>query len=631
VTILTTLRGLFIRPKGALSRSKLAALDALVASVMIADNDLHITYLNQGVKTLLTGAEQELRKSLPGFSVAGLVGQNIDVFHKDPSHQRAMLARLKSVHRATIRIGTRAFDLIATPLFDEGGVRTGTAVEWMDAEARLLNLDYSGQVAAIGKSQAVIEFELDGTVRVANDNFLSALSYQLSDIKGKHHSMFVEPAYRTSADYQKFWEQLRRGERVAGLFKRIGQGGKELWLQASYNAILDANGKPYKFVKLATDVTQQVLMQKQLEAAVAEIQETVTAAVAGNLLGRIPTDGKSGYIGKLCGGVNTLLEAVSTLVSQVQSAASEVHMGAEEISKGNTNLSQRTEQQASSLEETASSMEQMTSTVKQTADNAGQANQLAMAARKQAESGGEVVSAAVAAMSQINASSRKIADIIGVIDEIAFQTNLLALNAAVEAARAGEQGRGFAVVASEVRSLAGRSASAAKEIKALISDSVTKVEEGSKLVDESGRSLGEIVSSVKKVTDIVSEIAAGTAEQSSGIEQVNKAVMQMDEATQQNAALVEQAAAASQAIVDQAQALNALVGGYTVSADGSGHGRPAKAPAHAAERRNESRPWSAGPGKQKGAAASAAKARGPAPKRAAAASGASTDSDWESF
>jgi methyl-accepting chemotaxis protein len=209
-------------------------------------------------------------------------------------------------------------------------------------------------------------------------------------------------------------------------------------------------------------------------------------------------------------------------------------------------------------------MEEMTSTVKQTADNAGQANQLAMAARQQAEKGGAVVSSAVGAMHEINRASKKIADIIGVIDEIAFQTNLLALNAAVEAARAGEQGRGFAVVATEVRNLAGRSATAAKEIKALIQDSVGKVNEGSRLVDESGRTLDEIVGAVKKVTDIVAEIAAASREQSAGIEQVNKAVVQMDAGTQQNAALVEQAAAASQAIVEQAMLLNSLVSHYQV-------------------------------------------------------------------
>jgi methyl-accepting chemotaxis protein len=237
-------------------------------------------------------------------------------------------------------------------------------------------------------------------------------------------------------------------------------------------------------------------------------------------------------------------------------------------------------------------MEEMTSTVRQTADNAGQANQLAIAARQQAEKGGAVVNSAITAMGGINAASKKIADIIGVIDEIAFQTNLLALNAAVEAARAGEQGRGFAVVATEVRNLAGRSATAAKEIKALIVDSVSKVEEGSKLVDESGKTLEEIVTSVKKVTDIVAEIAAASREQSSGIEQVNKAVMQMDTTTQQNAALVEQAAAASQAIVEQAQSLAGMVEHYNVGSQIVTRATPASSQ----ERRtSKERPWANAP------------------------------------
>jgi methyl-accepting chemotaxis protein len=266
-------------------------------------------------------------------------------------------------------------------------------------------------------------------------------------------------------------------------------------------------------------------------------------------------------------------------------------------------------------------MEQMTSTVKQTADNAGQANQLAMAARQQAEKGGNVVGAAVASMGGINAASKKIADIIGVIDEIAFQTNLLALNAAVEAARAGEQGRGFAVVATEVRNLAGRSATAAKEIKALIQDSVAKVDEGSKLVDESGRTLEEIVNAVKKVTDIVAEIAAASREQSSGIEQVNKAVMQMDETTQQNAALVEQAASASQAIVEQAQALTAMIAHYQVAGEEQG--------AVPLERRASGRPWVAGAGKSRSAGQPAAGAKPGAVRKAATAAGG--DAEWQEF
>jgi methyl-accepting chemotaxis protein/CHASE3 domain sensor protein len=251
---------------------------------------------------------------------------------------------------------------------------------------------------------------------------------------------------------------------------------------------------------------------------------------------------------------------LKTMVGQVSETTSQVASASSEIAQGSSDLAQRTEEQASAQEETASSMEELTGTVKQSAENAGQANQLAGAARTQAEQGGQVVDQAVAAMGAIHQSSKKIADIIGVIDEIAFQTNLLALNAAVEAARAGEQGRGFAVVAGEVRKLAQRSADAAKEIKTLITDSVAKVEDGGKLVDKAGQTLKEIVTSIKKVSDIVAEIAAASREQAAGIEQVNKAILQMDQVTQQNAALVEQTAAASHSMGDQAQELQRLMG-----------------------------------------------------------------------
>jgi methyl-accepting chemotaxis protein len=263
----------------------------------------------------------------------------------------------------------------------------------------------------------------------------------------------------------------------------------------------------------------------------------------------------------------------------VKAAAREIALGAEEITMGNTNLSTRTEEQSASLEETASSMEQMTTTVKQNADNAAQANQLALAARNQAEQGVTVVDGAVKAVTGIDESARKIADIIGVIDAIAFQTNLLALNAAVEAARAGEQGRGFAVVASEVRNLAGRSASAAKEIKGLIQDSVTKVADGSRLVSQSGQTLGEIVASVKTVSDIVAEIAAASREQSAGIEQVNRAVIQMDQITQQNAALVQETIAASRVMSGQVRDLNQTLGRFRLAGE---TGAPSPAGDHAA-------------------------------------------------
>jgi methyl-accepting chemotaxis protein len=490
-------------------------------------------------------------------------------------------------------------------------------------EAAARSADDQGQIAAIGKAQAVIEFDMDGTVRMANENFLKMVGYSLADVKGQHHRMFVDPVYQSSGDYRSFWDKLGRGQYDAGQYKRLGRGGREVWLQASYNPILGVDGKPYKVVWYASDITEQVKMREALDSAVKETQAVVEAAIDGNLTSRIATAGKSGQIETLVSSINALVDNMMKVVSEIKRTASEVHSGAEEISRGNTDLSQRTEEQASSLEETASSMEQMTSTVKNNADNAAQANQLASAAREQAERGGSVVGAAVVAMGEINASSKRIADIISVIDEIAFQTNLLALNAAVEAARAGEQGRGFAVVASEVRNLASRSAEAAKEIKTLIQDSVGKVTEGTKLVDESGKALAEIVLRVKKVTDVMAEIASSSREQASGIEQVNKAITMMDEVTQQNAALVEEASAAAQALTEQASNLTQLISRYEVgegSAEVAPHSaaRPATA-APATERRGPNRPLT---GKKRPVAV---------PKPAAAAAPAGAEEQWKDF
>jgi methyl-accepting chemotaxis protein len=258
---------------------------------------------------------------------------------------------------------------------------------------------------------------------------------------------------------------------------------------------------------------------------------------------------------------------LSEIVANVRQGSESVSVGAGQIASGNDELSSRTQEQAANLEETAASMEQMTSTVKQNADNAAQANQLAHGVRAQASEGGEVVSRAVAAMQEIDASSRKISEIVGLIDDIAFQTNLLALNASVEAARAGEQGRGFAVVASEVRNLASRSAAAAKDIKSLVEDSAAKVADGSQQVALSGKTLDGIVESVHKVGDIIAEIAAASSEQSSGIEQVNLAVSQMDSMTQQNASLVEESAAASRSLEEQAEALKRQVAFFKLRGD----------------------------------------------------------------
>jgi PAS domain S-box-containing protein len=455
------------------------------------------------------------------------------------------------------------------------------------------SVEWKYTMAAVSKAQAVIEFGMDGTILTANENFLQTLGYRLEEIKGQHHRLFADAAYASSGEYAAFWQKLNRGEYDAGVYRRIGKGGKEVWIQASYNPILDVNGKPYKVVKFATDITGQKKAQN-------EVEKLIAAAALGQLSERIKTDEFTGAPKELTNSFNRLLESVSTplheaqavltalaandltkrmagsyqgefdqmkaslnsalhnlvgTIAAVRETVESVTTSAEHINDGNMNLSQRTSEQASSLEETSASMEEMTATVKQNADNAKQANQLAGSAREIADKGGTVTLRAVEAMNEINKSSKKIADIITVIDEIAFQTNLLALNAAVEAARAGEHGRGFAVVAAEVRNLAQRSATAAKEIKGLINESIQRVTDGSDLVNQSGKTLEEIVNAVKRVSDIIAEITAASQEQASGIDQVNKAIMVVDETTQQNAALVEETTSASQSMKSQADEL----------------------------------------------------------------------------
>ncbi len=323
---------------------------------------------------------------------------------------------------------------------------------------------------------------------------------------------------------------------------------------------IEIEGKEGFFAQLSTGINE---LTDEVEQVISEVAHVMGGVAEGDLTRTIDKD-YQGTFGSCKNDINSSLQKLSDVFGQVLSSAEFINNSSQEIASGNNNLSQRAEQQASSLEQTASSMEELTSTVKNNAENAQQADQVASTARQLAESGGEIVASAVSAMEEINDSSNKIAEIIGVIDEIAFQTNLLALNASVEAARAGEQGRGFSVVATEVRNLAQRSATAARESKELIQTSVQKVRSGTDFVNQAGKSLADIVIGVKKVGDIVAEIAAASAEQSQGIEQVNQAISSMDEITQQNAALAEQASAASVSMSEQSTNMTQLLSFFTI-------------------------------------------------------------------
>ncbi|WP_217538680.1 methyl-accepting chemotaxis protein [Stenotrophomonas sp. GbtcB23] len=451
------------------------------------------------------------------------------------------------------------------PVFDSSGRPVKVVKFATDITAQQMQAaDFAGQLAAINTSQAVIEFSLDGCILSANDNFLATTGYALEEVRGQHHSMFAEPEYARSAEYRQFWQKLGRGEYDAGQYRRLGKGGREIWIQASYNPIFDMNGRPFKVVKYATDISAQVRDAQALAAAVAQTREVVAAAQAGDLGRRIDAGDMTGAIAELCEGINAMVETMGSVIGQIRVAADAVALGASEIATGNADLSQRTEQQAASLEETAVSLQGLTGTVRQSAEDARQASQLAGGAVDVAAQGGRVVSEVVTTMSLINASSRRIVDIISVIDGIAFQTNILALNAAVEAARAGEHGRGFAVVAGEIRSLSQRSASAAKEIKQLIDDSVDRVGTGTAQVESAGRTMQQIVDSVTRVDALIARISTGAQQQSESIGQINQAVEHIDQSTQQNAALVEEASAAARSMEEQATQLLQTVSAFRV-------------------------------------------------------------------
>ncbi|PKG93423.1 methyl-accepting chemotaxis protein [Paraglaciecola sp. MB-3u-78] len=584
----------------------LGSLDSTSTNLMLADPDRKIIYMNKSVEKMLRGVESELQKALPHFSVDKVLNSSMDIFHKNPSHQSSLLENLKSSYEGNIEVGNLKFRLTASPIFAEGGERLGTVVEWLDTTKVQEELHRTTRIleALNGTSTNLMIADPDRNIIYINRSVEAMLRRNENELRKSLPNFVVDKVVGSNIDifhknpaHQKglleglqtpYESQIKVGELYFRLIASpiFGKDNERLgtvveWLDRTeevfaeqeisnivkaaasgdFNEKATTEGKQGFMLNVAEGLNSMI---EVTDAGLTDIARVLNALAKGDLTERIDSEYQGTYE-QLANYCNTTTGNLSNMIGEIRQAAGVINNASSEIAEGNSDLSSRTEEQASSLEETASSMEELTGTVRLNSENANQANSLASEASTVAMEGGETIQKVVATMASINESANKISDIIGVIDGIAFQTNILALNAAVEAARAGEQGRGFAVVASEVRTLAQRSANAAKDIKELISDSVSKIENGNVLVNQSGETMDKVVTSIKRVNDIMSEIAAASAEQATGIDEVGKAISQMDEVTQQNAALVEEAAAAAESLQSQAIQLTERVASFKMS------------------------------------------------------------------
>ena len=514
--------------------------------------------------TILTANENFL--AALGYALDEIVGRHHSLFvdpeeAQSPAYRQFWdeLAAGKFQAAAYRRIGKGGREVWIqasyNPVFDRKGrpvkvIKFATDI----TEQKNLAADHAAQIAAIGRAQAVVEFNLDGTVCGANENFLGLLGYELGEVMGKHHRMFCDAAYAASPDYTGFWERLRNGEYAAAEFQRFGKGGREVWIQASYNPILNAHGRPVKVIKFATDITER----KRAEGIIAHLTASLAKMAEGDLSGRIDTE-FSGQYEQLRLAFNQSLGRLFDIVAGLRKTSRSLKTATSEILAGANDLSERTTKQAATIEETSAAVEQLSSAVQANAASAATASQKAQSVSASATEGGAVMGQANAAMAAIETSSGKISNIIGLIDDIAFQTNLLALNASVEAARAGDAGKGFAVVAVEVRRLAQSAAQASADVKALIEASAGEVRNGSRLVGQAAEKLLAILDGARESSDLIDSIARANSEQAGALEEVTVAVRVMDEMTQHNAALVEQTNAAIEQTEAQASELDRIV------------------------------------------------------------------------
>jgi len=422
-------------------------------------------------------------------------------------------------------------------------------------------LEQEAMVTSIGEVMAMIEFDTKGNILTANKLFCDTMGYSLSELTGKHHRLFLTEAQFSSPDYQAFWANLGKGKIQKNIFKRMTKASETVWLDASYNPIFNVEGQVVKVVKFANDITAQENARIELEFAVDQFSQVISAQATGDLTKVLPPSQHfKGPLLELKDSINYSAQKVKEVVNMAIDAANVVNNAAQKVSQGSSKLSERVQEQAAALEETSATMHEMNSQMQSSRDNAVEVTHIVKKVKDDADLGVEVMKQNIEAMTAIQASSHKISDIVSLIDGIAFQTNLLALNAAVEAARAGEHGRGFAVVAGEVRNLAQKSATASKEIKTLIVETVERVNQGSKVASESSEMLNSINVSIDSVNLMIAEITTAANEQAEGISQVHQALTQIDGVTQQNSALVDETHAAAEVLSEQAQLLQKEMG-----------------------------------------------------------------------
>ena len=435
---------------------------------------------------------------------------------------------------------------------------------------RLRNAEYEGKVSAISKAQAVIEFDMQGHVLNANENFLDVMGYFMDDIKGEHHRMFVDPDYAASADYKRFWQKLNRGEFDAGRYKRIGNNKKTIWIQATYNPIMDLNGNPYKIVKYATDITAQVELEESVTAKakadgdkIARLLDSVERAASGDLTSKVTIEGDEP--------LDHLAEGISKMITDLRRVISDVVMSASGLADASTTIAERsngvavgTQALGATVEEMNASIDGLTSSINTIAGNTSDADAMAKSTQYEAEVGAKAVAKSIEAMDLINRSSEDIGEIVKVISDIANQTNMLAFNAAIEAARAGEHGLGFSVVADEVRKLAERSSQATKEISKLINESVKRVSAGSEISRQASDAFDKILVGVVKTTNAISDISKATNEQLLTAREVSTAVQYIAEEAEKSAAACDSIARSTEGLNQRAGDLNKTVAGFTV-------------------------------------------------------------------